>query len=404
MVTAGFVRARATPNIRLSMRKPISLLEMSVWDAFPSCYLADFDRRNNLEYRYHHKNAIAQFILDNQDIIETFNEISIFSNWLTDMFDIPGKLRIHPTRIIRECKDLGKKIDKIAERYYVKIPYRNILYNPFLMAYVYLIAPKLNLISGLFEIHSHTLQEHLSPLGPSNNWQGAVRYARGLDEILEQAASFLEPYIRPNSIQLVLPRAAGFRHAVSKRAKQGFSIATDRDLVYIIDPYSPELFLRLWKNQWSKKIERLAVLFCSLTSLYAHYWDADSFEVTAEEVWGSQEESVSAFVGVKLKEILLVIRMDGQFNMLPRDAFGFVDYELIRTHPLTEINWNTSELNLPLLETLLESVEHKLRKMFPGNLGRKIKIRYVVDVDCEAIGDYDRYNGSIAHYRRVQRK
>ncbi|KAI0399819.1 hypothetical protein F4802DRAFT_620776 [Xylaria palmicola] len=214
----------------------------------------------------------------------------------------------------------------------------------------------------------------------------------------------LTGHLVPPPVDSFLLRAPEFRQGETQRAMQSFVIAADRDLVYISDAQHYDLFLRLWQAPWCKKIERLALLVCD-TDLCVEYSCVDLDE-RLRAVWDDPD---AFFDGTSLKEILLVAKPkdwtrytkegdDHPTPMFERDMYGFVDYKEIGDYCEAEY----VDLVMPSLsvEQIFMKHEAQLKKMFPKNLGREIKIRWVVDVACDATDLLETEDGTYRIYHR----
>ncbi|GAW26589.1 hypothetical protein SAMD00023353_3800980 [Rosellinia necatrix] len=199
-----------------------------------------------------------------------------------------------------------------------------------------------------------------------------------------QDCHVLRYYLWPGSFDCLLPRAAEFRRDEARRAKQRFTISPDEDLVYIADPRHPELFAQLIQCPWFEEIERVAILILDFSVLMN--WPDRERGIS---YWG--DEALS-FKSTKLKEVMLVVRpvrnpINTHCERQPRDVYGFIDICKDVFYGLDswlEKDW--SEVSLDLL-----SYETNLRLVF-GDLMEDVQVRFVADVDCEAIGVASRDN------------
>lgn len=249
-----------------------------------------------------------------------------------------------------------------------------------------------NLLEYIWHHLDYVHRPHLSPVVIYD-----LNIRLDLEETLESTISFMEHCLLPGSIELVLPSRMASYRAQYRRAKQGFGIATDRDLVYIDDEWGCELFLRLWKNPWCKKIERLAILVCGCFSVWPSSWDAEKIDNTAKVVWPDEDNLFSALVGAKLKEFMLVMSVNStlvhstecEMRSFPRDDFGFVDYEVFRDRLLTDSSSDYLQGGGDYqLRQGLGALDLKLKNMFSDKLDHDITIRYVVDVGSLHIRTY----------------
>lgn len=236
-----------------------------------------------------------------------------------------------------------------------------------------------------------------------------------IEKKLEEVTRFLEEYMLPGGIELVPPHTVSLTRTKAKIAEKSFGIATDRDLVYVVDQHKFELFMQLWKRPWCKKIERLAIRVGNNRVAPWVKWDADSIDEQAEALWPEQENRVSAFLGAKLKEILLVLQVgDGKSDplikcplcMYPRDAFGFIDYERFYHHANKKTIRSGEYISNEEHERttqLFRDLDRELRSLISDKLDHELTIRYVVEVDCQLIRD-DPAHISHPIYERTKRK
>lgn len=141
--------------------------------------------------------------------------------------------------------------------------------------------------------------------------QPIQEYTNELEGALEHAARFLDQNMLPSGTELVPPRAVRFLRAQTRREEQAFSLASDRDLVYITDISGCNLFVRLWRNPWCKKIERLAILVHDWFDDEDIEWGSSFIDQYAKALVPDPGNPFSAFLGSNLKEIMLVYRLDG---------------------------------------------------------------------------------------------
>lgn len=141
-------------------------------------------------------------------------------------------------------------------------------------------------------------------------------------------------------------------------------------------------------------------------------WYSADFNQRISTIWLGQG---LPFDGSKLKEIMLVARpakrrinpliLSAQEHNhyqrtvgLPRDVYGFVNYEIVREDKIMfpaidshVVNWS------------YDTYASALKEIFPKDSHREIKIRRVVDIDYESIGQTD-VEGENAIYTRTQRE
>lgn len=176
-----------------------------------------------------------------------------------------------------------------------------------------------------------------------------------------------------------------FRQGETQRARQVMLIVADRDLLYLANHIHPEVFLRLWKSRWCRRIRYLALL------IY-HYptgtgWLDVRLPERAEEIWPN--DLTSFLDGTQLKEILLVAKLTQlkwglqpreyiDANPLPhrRDVYGFVEFGPLRDKLIARDVIPPAEM--VRIDESYSTCERQLRAIFPGYT---IEFRWVVDLD-----------------------
>jgi hypothetical protein len=223
---------------------------------------------------------------------------------------------------------------------------------------------------------------------------------------VERARRGTEYYAMPGCTHALLLGALVFERKENVRAKQGFAVAVDRDLVYVTDPRHCDLFLRLWGGAWCKKVQYLAILVVDCKVQME--WYNSNIAARARHMWPFQGH---LFAESELKEITLVVRPAVNPHKLPdedhyrrdrllahpRDVYGFVDYQRLRGDPDV-----FSTIDSLIIRQNFKRYRTDLRKMMPDEMKQKITIRFAVDLDCESIG-MTNVEGEGAVYKRSQR-
>ncbi|KAI0873222.1 hypothetical protein GGS24DRAFT_404292 [Hypoxylon argillaceum] len=223
---------------------------------------------------------------------------------------------------------------------------------------------------------------------------------------LERALRGIEHWAMPGPAHALLLGALDFDSAEARRARQSFSVATDRDLVYVTDPRCCDLFLHVWGSPWCKKVRYLAVLVVDC-AVQMEWYNSD-VAVRARNTWPFQ---ALLFEGCEVREIMLVVRpavnprslpaeqsqRRERLLALPRDVYGFVDYGTL--HGDTDL---FSAMDSNVIKQNFTTYRRDLGEMIPEDLKQKIKLRFVVDLDCESIG-MTNVEGAGAMYKRSLR-
>ncbi|KAI0102763.1 hypothetical protein GGR51DRAFT_278619 [Nemania sp. FL0031] len=230
----------------------------------------------------------------------------------------------------------------------------------------------------------------------------AEEHVKELKMVVTRAQRGLPDYCVPGCINSLIPRAREFRRIEGDRARQVFAVAVERDLVYVADPRHPDMFIRLWDNDWMKNVRHLAILVVDC-KVKLEWYNSDIVE-RVTKMWPRRP---ALFTGSKLKEIVLVVRPSLNPHEMPqlsphcqsllahpRDAWGFVDYEQVRKD--TDL---FSDLDTLVIKENFEFYERELKKLFPHNLHGKVDFRFSVDLDCVSIGATD-IEGAGSIYKR----
>ncbi|KAI0417158.1 hypothetical protein F5X98DRAFT_162225 [Xylaria grammica] len=232
--------------------------------------------------------------------------------------------------------------------------------------------------------------------------EGLWREMTRLQIYFEQKNGLLLRYAGPSSDPTkAFPTASQFRTDQTKKATERFWVAPERDLVYIVDPLSPELFLRLWKSPWCQQVQFLAILIGDYA--LENVWRETDLSRKARALWPNEP---GIFEQTKLRQIMLVVRPPGYMrerigleSSLSRNMYGFARYEFCS-------RFFTDE-HREVLGRQFQLYENQLRSMLPEN--SRIRINHEIDVDCRSIGldrdetpTYSRTGHPVPHNPRMR--